>query len=1015
MDQEIKKSPLRPGVVRVLENIITSGKSSENNETGLSDYLIRYVLMNITLIFGFFILCCFIVESLLKGSYTDALINSGMLFMCPVAFILGRTRVPQVVPILISLISYMLLCVLLVWNGDAGGFGFVWIYTYPLLAIMLMNMKNGIVLSGTLFVLISLEIFIPGLSKYPYTADMASRLIMGYVMVMVCTVIFEMTRITKDRISAKLNADVEQERQKAEAATVAKSNFLATMSHEIRTPMNAIIGMSDLALREDMSPRLTEYINEVKQAGSNLLAIINDILDFSKIESGKLDVIAEDYSFASFINDIISIIKIRINEKPIQFATKIDGSLPDMFCGDVIRLRQILLNLLTNAVKYTNEGHIILSIHGEDMPHQMEHHQEMLLYFEVADTGIGIKDEDIVKLFGNFVQVDTKHNQGVEGTGLGLAISRNLCQLMGGNITVKSEYGKGSVFTARIPQMIRNPKPFALVEQAETKKALVYEDRPVYAESMTYTINNLGLGCSLVQKREDFIKALPDYSGQLVFSSPALFEGVREYIQDRVRSNPLNAFSLALVSEYGQETLPGITTIFMPIQPLVVANVFNGKEALAGLEYQENKKSSIRFSAPDARILIVDDLPTNLNVASGLLAPYGMKIDCATGGLEALCMIGEKPYDLVLMDHMMPGMDGVEAAAAIRIRGEEYYQKLPIIALTANAVSGMKEMFLANGFNDFISKPIDIAKLDECMFRWIPKNKQKKPLPSRKRPKAAAEGLSDEAVPALQIEGVDVPQGIAMTGDNEEEYRKILQSFYRDAEERLPYFDKLGGDLPVFTSQVHAIKGAAATIGALTVSKEAAALEAAGKAGDWEAIGVGLPTFYGHLEALTGNIKNALAKEDKGGEKPKDAPAEPAKKEAANPAAEGRKPEKIIMVDDNATILMTGKGVLSSKYEVHTAPSAEQMFLLLEEIKPALILLDVDMPVMNGFEAIRILKSKPETAGFPVIFLTGNDDTGAEQEGLDLGAVDYIIKPFKPAQLLKSIETHIKGIKEGAL
>jgi signal transduction histidine kinase/FixJ family two-component response regulator/HPt (histidine-containing phosphotransfer) domain-containing protein len=695
---------------------------------------------------------------------------------------------------------------------------------------------------------------------------------------MTCALSYLLLRIS----AAKMKADEDR---------LSKSTFLAKMSHEIRTPMNAIIGMSELVLREELNSNVRNYTENIRQAGNNLLSIINDILDFSKIESGKMDIVNVKYQFASIINDVIAIVRMRLNEKPVSFITKIEGSLPAVLVGDEVRVRQILLNLLTNAVKYTREGSITLSIRRKDPSGDQENTEtggkkpRILLAFEVADTGIGIKKEDMEKLFGNFTQFDKNQNRNIEGTGLGLAISRNLCLLMDGDIAVNSAYGQGSVFTAFIPQLVEDDTPFALVEHPETKTALVYENRPLYAESIVYTIDNLGVGCAAARTRDDFVEQLAGGAWQFIFTSPALFDEVREILQNRTpapgaeaggagESSPSTEPMLILLSEYGQAPRPDIHTVFMPLQPVAVANILNGQRSDTG--YHGIETPGVRFIAPEARILIVDDIETNLNVAEGLLAPYKMRIDRASGGLEAVHLARENRYDLILMDHMMPGMDGIEAAETIRDwerdcqksrdpapgdPGEksaaEVPREIPIVALTANAVSGMREMFLEKGFNDYISKPIEIAKLDDMMTRWIPPEKRVKAGAGIKR-----ETFSGAA--GIVIPGVDVKRGINMTGGTEAGYRKVLAQFCGDAAERLDWFRNFppegGGEdgLAVFTAHAHALKSAAGTIGAAEVSEAAAALETAGKAGDRTAIGEGLPRFCERLAGLVEGAGKAL-------------------------------------------------------------------------------------------------------------------------------------------------------------
>jgi signal transduction histidine kinase len=342
-----------------------------------------------------------------------------------------------------------------------------------------------------------------------------------------------------------------------------KSSFLARMSHEIRTPLNAILGMVELLLRKEISRDAMECAFSIKQAGNNLLSIINDILDFSKIEAGKMEIINAEYQLASLMNDVISIIRTRILEKPILFVVNIDSALPSVLFGDVARLRQILLNLLNNSVKYTDEGSVAITVEG------VVEADTAVLSFEISDTGIGIKQKDIDILFTDFSRLDTHRNIGVESTGLGLAIARSLCRIMGGDITVFSTYGEGSTFTVTLPQKIRDAAPFAVVNEPESKNVLIYEMRMPYANSIVCSVDNLGVKCRLATSYEEFVSALENETFSSIFSASFLFERAFEEVRKKAAGTPV-----VLLAEFGEVAVKeGVQTISMPVHSISIANI----------------------------------------------------------------------------------------------------------------------------------------------------------------------------------------------------------------------------------------------------------------------------------------------------------------------------------------------------------------------------------------------------------------------------------------------------------
>ncbi|MDR3213753.1 MAG: response regulator [Azoarcus sp.] len=633
-------------------------------------------------------------------------------------------------------------------------------------------------------------------------------------------------------------------RLEAERASRSKSAFLAKMSHEIRTPMNAVIGMSELILREDTSHTVSSYAADIKQAGTNLLALIDDILDFSKIESGKLEIMNVEYDLGSLLNDVITIIKIRLMEKPVRFSVHVDSHLPGMLIGDETRVRQILLNLLSNAVKYTRKGHIFLDISGKEVGTE-----GLNICCEVRDTGIGIMETDLDKLFGDFAQVDSVRNKGIEGTGLGLAITRSLSRMMGGDIVVESAYGEGSVFTVTFLQGVCEYRRFAEVKEPEKKDVLIYEPHRRYVECIVSAVRNLGVFCKRVTTHEDLVAELSARDYAFIFAPSYLLEDV---LAETARLSPGIA-PVLFDAEPGEHMPANVRALIMPTYAPAVANILNGLPDAK--HYVRSTENGARFILPDARVLVVDDLATNLRVAQGLMAIYEMRIDCASSGHEAIELVSRQNYDVIFMDHMMPGMDGVEAAQAIRGMEGEYFRKVPIIALTANAISGMREMFLDNGFNDFLSKPIEITKLDIILNKWISKEKRRAAPPQAKK-KAEAGSIAR----LLKIEGVDISIGLSHVGGSEERYQSLLDVFRQDAAQRLIWLEEsLSGDMKAVTTHVHALKSALANIGANTLSKSAALLEAAGHRGDDSFIRQHLDQFRTDLSELAMRLDKVLA------------------------------------------------------------------------------------------------------------------------------------------------------------
>ena len=515
------------------------------------------------------------------------------------------------------------------------------------------------------------------------------------------------------------NRKLAEAAEAANQANEAKSHFLSTISHDIRTPMNAILGLNEMVLRDSHEDEIVAYSESIRTAGKTLLGLINDILDFSKIEAGKMDIINVDYSLASMLNDLVNMVQGKADDKGLSFNLDVDKDIPSVLNGDEIRIKQVITNILSNAVKYTKEGGIIFKAGFEKI---MEEPDKIRLIISIKDTGIGIKPEDMNRLFKAFERIEESKNRNIEGTGLGMSIAQSFLKMMGSHIDVESEYGKGSTF------------------------------------------------------------------------SFALEQGVKDW-------NP--------IGDYEESFKRSVS---------------------------ERKKYKERFTAPDARVLVVDDTPVNLSVFKNLLKRTKVQIDTAGSGDQGIMRYRNRHYDVVFLDHMMPDKDGIETLKEMKEIADITNARTPIVCLTANAISGMREMYINAGFDDYITKPIDPDRLEALLLTYLPKDKIVAASNEDSEDKGADNhDTDDHNIPDFikKIDALNVNSGIIHCGSCEA-YMDTLKAYLGSGKKNADEIQKYWADKDVknTTIKVHALKSTSYVIGAQKLGDFAARLEKAGEAGD---------------------------------------------------------------------------------------------------------------------------------------------------------------------------------------
>lgn len=677
---------------------------------------------NFNTFFYFFIPISFLmsmVNAYVKSYYMAAVVGGlcAWFIVSYLVFLISKSHKWVVFSVLVVIYFFMMFLMI---SGGENGFSVVWLFLVPPASMYVFSLYYGGIFSFLLGISIMVYLWSPFRELgYSYSETFFLRYPLVYFAetVMCCVIQY---RIIKYQQEQKILV------KQANSANQTKSDFLANMSHEIRTPMNAILGMCELILHEeDLSWIVREECMNIHLAGKTLLGIINDILDISKIESGQMDLVNESYSPASMLNDIINMIMIRKGDKAVDVMVDCSLNLPSELYGDEMRIRQVIMNFLNNAIKFTQEGGVMLTVSARKETYGVN------LILSVKDSGIGIKKENLKNVFTSFSQVDTKKNREIEGSGLGLAIAKRLIRQMGGFLQIDSEYGKGTEIRAVIPQRVINEAPLVHLDGPRRIRAIFYINvnkfrHPFVREGYRKVIQNIGaefdIHYRLCTYEDELKEALREIKGVThIFTEREEYLANKEFFMEKAERMQV----IVVQDRANHVKAEGrVNTMYKPLYSLLVGAALNGGQMKWNAADGVGQKHQL--IAPDAKVLIVDDNGMNLKVATGLLKPYKMQLFTAESGYQAIEMVKNETYDLILMDHMMPGMDGVETVHKIRALSGDYFQNIPIIALTANAVNGAREMFLRESFQDFASKPIEIKTLERVLKKWLPKSKQKK-------------------------------------------------------------------------------------------------------------------------------------------------------------------------------------------------------------------------------------------------------------------------------------------------